>query len=61
MVDTNPQNMNVPDRPEPTPTDQRINPAPNERERAEREADKLAHKGVEREHEFDSTQKPFTK
>lgn len=61
MADTNPQNMNVPDRPEPTHTDQRINPVPNERERAEREADKLAHKAVEREHEFDSMQKPFTK
>lgn len=61
MADTNPQNMNLPDRPEPTHTDQRINPVPNERERAEREADRLAHKGIEREHEFDSMQKPFTK
>ena len=48
MADTNPQNMNVPDRPEPTHTDQRINPVPDERERAEREANKLAHKGIER-------------
>ena len=61
MADTNPQNMNIPDRPEPTHTDQRINPVPNERERAERAANKLAHKGVEREHEFDNMQKPFTK
>ena len=61
MTDKNPQNMNVPDRPEPTHADQRINPVPNEKERAEREADKLAHKGAEREHEFDDMQKPFTK
>ena len=27
----------------------------------DREADKLAHKGVEREQEFDNMQKPFTK
>jgi hypothetical protein len=26
-----------------------------------REANKLAHKGAEREHEFDDQQKPFTK
>ena len=61
MPDNNPQNMNVPDRPEPTHTDKRINPVPDEHERAEREADKLAHKGAEREHEFDNMQKPFTK
>lgn len=41
--------------------DERINAVPNEKERAEREADKLAHKGAEREHEFDDQQKPFTK
>lgn len=61
MTDKNPQNTNVPDRPEPTHADQRIKPVPDERERAEREADKLAHKGAEREHEFDDMQKPFTK
>jgi hypothetical protein len=61
MTDTNPQNMNVPDRPTSTPLDKRINPAPTDRERADREADKLAHKGAEREHEFDNLQKPFTK
>lgn len=61
MTDKNPQNMNVPERPEPTHADQRINPVPNEKERMEREANKLAHKGVEREHEFDDIQKPFTK
>lgn len=60
-MDKNPQNMNIPDRPEPTHADQRINPAPNEHQRAEREANKLAHKGAEREHEFDDMQKPFTK
>lgn len=57
----NPQNMNIPDRPEPHHADQRINPVPDQHERAEREADKLAHKGAEREHEFDDMQKPFTK
>jgi hypothetical protein len=61
MTDKNPQNMNLPDRPEPTHADQRIKPVPDERERAEREADKLAHKGAEREREFDDMQKPFTK
>ena len=61
MADTNPQNTNMPNRPEPTHTDQRINPVPDERERAEREANKLAHKGIEREHEFDSVQDEFTK
>ena len=61
MADNNPQNMNIPDRPEPTHTDKRINPVPDQHERVEREADKLAHKGAEREHEFDNMQKPFTK
>jgi hypothetical protein len=61
MADDNPQNMNVPSRPEPTHTDQRINPVPDQKERAEREADKIAHKGIEHEHEFDNLQKPFTK
>jgi hypothetical protein len=60
-MEKNPQKMNIPDRPEPTHADQRINPVPNEKERAEREANKLAHKGAEREHEFDDMQKPFTK
>ena len=41
MADTNPQNSSLPDRPEPTHTDQRINPVPDERERAEREANRL--------------------
>ena len=53
--------MNVPDRPEPTHTDKRTNPVPNEKERTDREADKLAHKGIEREHEVDDMEKPFTK
>jgi hypothetical protein len=57
----NEANTNIPDRPQPTPADQRINPVPTEKERADREADKLAHKGAEREHEFDNQQKPFTK
>ncbi|MGA8090352.1 MAG: hypothetical protein WCA10_23970 [Terracidiphilus sp.] len=57
----NETNMNIPDRPQSTPMDKRINPVPTEKERAEREADKLAHKGAEREHEFDDQQKPFTK
>jgi hypothetical protein len=61
MTDSNPQNMNVPDRPEPTHADHRINPVPDEHDRTEREADKLAHKGIEREHEYDNQQKPFTK
>ena len=61
MADDNAQNTNVPSRPEPTHTDKRINPVPDEKERAEREADKIAHKGAEREHEFDNMQKPFTK
>jgi len=41
--------------------DKRINPVPTEKERVDREADKLAHKGAEREQEFDNQQKPFTK
>jgi hypothetical protein len=57
----NETNMNIPDRPNPTPMDERINAVPDEKERAEREANKLAHKGAEREHEFDDQQKPFTK
>jgi hypothetical protein len=57
----NETNMNIPDRPETTPADERIHRVPNEKERAEREANKLAHKGAEREHEFDNLQKPFTK
>lgn len=57
----NETNMNIPDRPESTPVDKRINPVPSGEERVEREADKLAHKGAEREHEFDNLQKPFTK
>lgn len=61
MVDKNPQNMNMPGRPEPTHSDQRIKSVPNEKDRAEREADKLAHKGIEREHEVDDMEKPFTK
>jgi hypothetical protein len=51
----------MPNRPEPTPMDERINAVPSDKERAEREANKLAHKGAEREHEFDDQQKPFTK
>lgn len=57
----NETNTNMPDRPDPTPMDKRINPVPTEKERTDREADKLAHKGAEREHEFDNQQKPFTK
>jgi hypothetical protein len=57
----NETNMNIPDRPEPTHADERIKPVPDEKERAEREADKLAHKGAQREHEYDDMQKPFTK
>jgi hypothetical protein len=52
---------NIPERPQPTPADERINAVPTEKERMEREADKLAHKGAEREHEYDDQQKPFTK
>lgn len=61
MTDKNLQQTNVPDRPQPTQTDKRIHPVPDERERAEREADKLAHKAIEREHEVDDMEKPFTK
>jgi hypothetical protein len=57
----NETNTNIPDRPTPTPADERINAVPNEKERADREANKLAHKGAEREQEFDNQQKPFTK
>lgn len=57
----NEANTNIPDRPQPTRADERINPVPTDEERMEREADKLAHKGIEREHEFDDQEKPFTK
>jgi hypothetical protein len=57
----NQANTNIPERPQPTRADERINAVPSEKERMEREANKLAHKGAEREHEFDDTQKPFTK
>ena len=57
----NETNTNIPARPQPTKADKRINPAPSEKERAERQADKLAHKGVEREQQVDDMQKPFTK
>jgi len=57
----NEANTNIPERPQPTRADERINTVPSEKERMEREADKLAHKGAEREQEFDDTQKPFTK
>ncbi|MGA7243300.1 MAG: hypothetical protein WBX19_08970 [Terracidiphilus sp.] len=58
----NEPNMNIPDRPEPTPADERVKPVSyeNEKERVEREADKLAHKGIESEQDFDDLQKPFT-
>ena len=58
----NEANMNIPDRPEPTPADERVKPVSNEneKERVEREADKLAHKGIESEQDFDDLQKPFT-
>jgi hypothetical protein len=52
---------NIPDRPEVTPADKRLNPDPDAKERVERIADNLAHKGTEREHEYDDQQKPFTK
>jgi hypothetical protein len=55
------ENTNIPERPQPTPANERINAVPTDKERMEREADKLAHKGAEREHEFDNTQRPFTK
>ena len=57
----NESNANLPERPQPTNLDERIKGAPTEKERAEREANKLAHKAAEREHEFDDQQKPFTK
>ena len=57
----NEANTNLPERPQPTRADDRINAVPTEKERAEREANKLAHKGAEREHEYDDQQKPFTK
>jgi hypothetical protein len=57
----NEANTNIPERPQPTRADERINAVPNEKERMEREANKLAHKGAEREHEADDQQKPFTK
>ena len=58
---TDETNMSVPDRPQPAPANERLNPVPDDKERAEREANKLAHKAAEREHEFDDQQKPFTK
>lgn len=61
MTDKNPQNTNIPDRPEPTHADKRVKAVPDEHDRVEREADKLAHKGIEREKEVDDMQKPFTK
>jgi hypothetical protein len=57
----NESNTNLPERPQPTRADERINAIPDEKERAKREADKLAHKAAERELEFDDQQKPFTK
>lgn len=54
-------NTNIPDRPKPTPSEERIKPTPDSKERGERVADELAHKGAEREHEYDDQQKPFTK
>ncbi|MGC1422580.1 MAG: hypothetical protein WA354_17365 [Terracidiphilus sp.] len=57
----NESNSNIPERPHPTPADERMNPVPGDWERMEREADKLAHKGIEREHEFDEQEGPFTK
>jgi len=57
----NEANTNIPERPQPTRADERLNPVPTDEERMEREADKLAHKGAEREQEFDDQQKPFTK
>lgn len=49
MTDKNPQQVNVPERPEPTHVDQRIHPVPGRKQRAEREADKLALKSAGRE------------
>jgi hypothetical protein len=57
----NESNSNLPERPQPTNLDERIKGVPSEKERAEREANKLAHKAAERELEFDDQQKPFTK
>jgi len=57
----NESNSNLPERPQPTYLDERIKGVPSEKERAEREANKLAHKAAERELEFDDQQKPFTK
>jgi hypothetical protein len=57
----NETNMNIPDRPEPTHADERIKPLKDSKERGEEVADRLAHKGAEREHEFDDQQRPFTK
>jgi hypothetical protein len=54
-------NTNMPNRPDRSRTDERINPTPDSEERAEQVADKLAHKGAEREQEYDDQQKPFTK
>jgi hypothetical protein len=54
-------NANMPDRPDRSRADERINPTPDPKERVEQIADKLAHKGAEREQEFDDQQKPFTK
>jgi hypothetical protein len=54
-------NTNIPDRPAVTPADKRINPEPDAEERVQSVADELAHKGAEREQEYDDQQKPFTK
>jgi hypothetical protein len=54
-------NFDMPESPEQTPPDKRIDPASSKIDRAEREANKLAHKGIKHEHEFDNLQKPFTK
>ena len=59
MVDES--NFDMPESPEQTPPDQRIDPEAKHEDGAEREANKLAHKAIKREHEFDSLQKPFTK
>jgi hypothetical protein len=39
---------------------QRINPEPDSKERGEKIADEIAHRGA-REHEYDDQQKPFNK
>ena len=57
----NESNTNIPERPQPTGADERINAVSDEKERMEREADKLAHKSIDREHEYDDQQPPFTK